>query len=158
MSAEEASFDTWIKYYRQDENSVNSQVDYYDKGAILGLLLDLEIRKQSQGRKSLDDVMRYLYAEFYRKNRNYTPEDFQKACELMAGASLDSFFTRYVRGRAELDYDSALAAAGLRLDLTMARDETAAVEKAWLGADLADEGERLVVKKSTRGRRPMSRD
>ena len=147
MSAEEASFDTWIKYYRQDENSVNSQVDYYDKGAILGLLLDLEIRKQSQGRKSLDDVMRYLYAEFYRKNRNYTPEDFQKACELMAGASLDSFFTRYVRGRAELDYDSALAAAGLRLDLTMARDETAAVEKAWLGADLADEGERLVVKK-----------
>ena len=37
MSVEDASFDTWIKYYRQDENSVNSQVDYYDKGAILGL-------------------------------------------------------------------------------------------------------------------------
>ncbi len=89
MSAEEASFDTWIKYYRQDENSVNSQVDYYDKGAILGLLLDLEIRKQSKGAKSLDDVMRYLYAEFYKKDRNYTPADFQKACELMAGASLE---------------------------------------------------------------------
>jgi predicted metalloprotease with PDZ domain len=84
MSVEESSFDTWIKYYRQDENSVNSQVDYYDKGAILGLLLDLEIRKQSHGAKSLDDIMRYLYAEFYKKNRNYTPQDVQKACELMA--------------------------------------------------------------------------
>ncbi len=58
MSAEEASFDTWIKYYRQDENSVNSQVDYYDKGSIIGLLLDLEIRKLNKGIKSLDDVMR----------------------------------------------------------------------------------------------------
>ena len=94
QSAEESSFDTWIKYYRQDENSVNSQISYYDKGAILGLLLDLEIRKRSNGAKSLDDVMRYLYTEFYKKDRNYTPEDFQKACELMAGASLEEFFAQ----------------------------------------------------------------
>ncbi len=40
MSAEESSLDTWIKYYRQDENSINSQISYYDKGAIIGLLLD----------------------------------------------------------------------------------------------------------------------
>jgi predicted metalloprotease with PDZ domain len=46
---EESSFDSWIKYYRQDENSINSQISYYDKGAILGLLLDLEIRKRSNG-------------------------------------------------------------------------------------------------------------
>jgi predicted metalloprotease with PDZ domain len=147
MSAEESSFDTWIKYYRQDENSVNSQVDYYDKGSILGCLLDLEIRRQSKGAKSLDDVMRYLYAEFYKKDRNYTPEDFQKTCELMAGASLEQFFTRYVRGREELDYDAALAAAGLRLDQATASDGTPAVEKAYLGAELAQEGERLLVKR-----------
>src|SRR6266436_9594802 len=114
MTAEEASFEAWIKYYRQDENSVNSQVDYYNKGSILGLLLDLEIRKRSNGAKSLDDVMRYLYNEFFKKDRNYTPEDFQKACELMAGSSLEEFFARFVRGRDELDYDTALAAAGLR--------------------------------------------
>src|SRR6185295_9455739 len=147
MSAEEASFDAWIKYYRQDENSVNSQVDYYDKGAILGLLLDLEIRKQSQGTKSLDDVMRYLYEEFFKKNRNYSPADFQKACELMAGSSLDSFFARYVMGRDELDYDAALAVAGLRLDRTLAADGSKASEKASLGADLAQEEDRLLVKK-----------
>ena len=147
MSAEDASFDSWIKYYRQDENSVNSQVDYYDKGAILGLLLDLEIRRQSHNAKSLDDVMRYLYAEFYKKDRNYTPADFQKACELMAGASLEQFFAKYVRGREELDYDAALAAAGLRLDTTLAADGSKAAQKAYLGAELAQEGERLLVKR-----------
>jgi len=147
MTAEESSFDTWIKYYRQDENSDNSQVSYYDKGAILGLLLDLEIRKQSHGGKSLDDVMRYLYAEFYKKNRNYNPEDFQKACELAAGSSLEQFFAKYVRGREELDYDSALVAAGLRLDKIATADGSKASEKTYLGADLSQEGERLLVKK-----------
>jgi predicted metalloprotease with PDZ domain len=49
QTVEESSFDSWIKYYRQDENSINSQVSYYDKGALLGLLLDLEIRKRSNG-------------------------------------------------------------------------------------------------------------
>ena len=78
MSAEEASFDSWIKFYRPDENSVNSQISYYDKGELLGLLLDLDIRRRTNNAKSLDDVMRYLYTEFYQKDRNYTPADFQK--------------------------------------------------------------------------------
>lgn len=151
MSVEDASFDSWIKYYRQDENSVNSQVDYYDKGAILGLLLDLEIRRRSSGAKSLDDVMHYLYAEFYKKNRNYTPADFQQACELMAGSSLEQFFANYVRGREELDYDAAFAAAGLRLDKTAALDGSPAANKAYLGADLVQEGERLTVRRVFEG-------
>src|SRR5258708_31594328 len=83
MSAEEASFNAWIKEYRPDENSVNSQISYYDKGELLGLLLDLEIRHRTNNAKSLDDVMRFLYHEFYEKNRNYTPADFQRTCELM---------------------------------------------------------------------------
>ena len=145
MSAEEASFDAWIKYYRQDENSINSQVSYYDKGAILGLLLDLEIRKQSKGAKSLDDVMRYLYTEFYKKDRNYTPKDFQTISEMMAGSSLEEFFAKYVRGREDLDYNSALAAAGLRLDTTGATPKP--VEKAYLGADVVQEGDRLMVRR-----------
>ena len=145
MSAEEASFDTWIKLYRPDENSVNSQVDYYDKGAILGLLLDLEIRKLSKSTKSLDDVMRYLYNEFYKKDRNYTPADFQKASELMAGASLEDFFARYVRGREELDYNASLLVAGLRLDKAGATGTQKPVEKAYFGADLVQNGDRLMV-------------
>jgi predicted metalloprotease with PDZ domain len=142
QSAEESSFDTWVKFYRQDENSTNSQISYYDKGALLGLLLDLEIRKRSNGAKSLDDVMRYLYTEFFKQKRNYGPDDFQKACELMAGSSLEKFFASYVRGREELDYNAALAVAGLRLDTG-----EAARPQAYLGADLAQEGDRLMVRR-----------
>ena len=147
QSAEESSFDTWIKYYRQDENSVNSQVSYYDKGAILGLLLDLEIRKRSNNAKSLDDVMRYLYAEFYKKSRNYGPADFQKACELMAGASLEDFFSKYVRGKEELDYKAALEAAGLRLETNAPPGPNVNADTVFFGADVADEGEKLMVRR-----------
>jgi predicted metalloprotease with PDZ domain len=142
QSVEESSFDAWVKYYRQDENSVNSQISYYDKGALLGLLLDLEIRRRSGGAKSLDDVMRYLYVEFFKKGRNYGQGDFQKATELMAGSSLEEFFSKYVRGKEELDYNAALAAAGLRLDTTAPADA-----KVYFGADVAQEEDRLMVKR-----------
>ena len=145
MSAEEASFNAWIKEYRPDENSDNSQISYYDKGELLGLLLDLEIRGRSNNGKSLDDVMRYLYHEFYEKNRNYTPADFQKACELMAGSSLDDFFSRYVRGKDELNYDAALHAAGLKLNRIGSDDMTAPPARPFLGAELEQTGERLMV-------------
>lgn len=145
MTVEEASFDSWIKYYRQDENSVNSQVDYYDKGAILGLLLDLEIRKLSKNTKSLDDLMRHLYTEFYKKDRNYTPADFQRVSEQMSGASMDEFFSRYVRGRDELDYNRGLIAAGVRLDMSEAAEAAKPQEKAYFGADLNQEADRLMV-------------
>jgi predicted metalloprotease with PDZ domain len=146
MSVEEASFDAWIKFYRPDENSINSQVSYYAKGAILGLLLDLEIRKRSGGTRTLDDVMRHLYSEFYQKGRNYTPADFQRVCELMAGSSLDQFFSRYVRGREELDYDAALNVAGLRLDTIGVTDPLQPSGlRADLGATLSQQGERVIV-------------
>ena len=147
QSAEESSFDAWIKYYRQDENSSNSQVSYYEKGALLGLLLDLEIRKRSGGAKSLDDVMRYLYAEYYKKNRNYGPADFQKACELMASGSLDEFFSKYVRGKTELDYNAALEAAGLRLEIVPAGDTGRASDRIFFGADLQQAQDRLMVER-----------
>ncbi len=147
QTVEESSFDSWIKFYRQDENSANSQVSYYDKGAILGLLLDLEIRKRSRGAKSLDDVMRYLYAEFFKKNRNYGPADFQKASELMAGSSLDDFFSKYVRGKEELDYNAALEAAGLRLETDAPGGASASADRIFFGADVVQEGDKLTVRR-----------
>jgi predicted metalloprotease with PDZ domain len=147
QSVEESSFDSWIKFYRPDENSINSQVSYYDKGAILGLLLDLEIRKRSNGAKSLDDVMRYLYTEFFKKGRNYTPSDFQKISEQMAGSSLEEFFTKYVRKTEELDYNSALAAAGLHLDTGVTTAENKPVEHVFFGADLEQQEDRLIVRR-----------
>ncbi len=146
-SVEEASFDAWIKYYRPDENAVNNQISYYDKGAIVGLLLDLEIRKASKGERSLNDVMLYLYDEFAKKQRNYTPEDFQRAAERSAGASLENFFVKYVRGRDELDYDAALGVVGLKLQTTgqMANGQPVP-ERAYFGATLVQTGDRLMVR------------
>jgi predicted metalloprotease with PDZ domain len=145
MSVEEASFDAWIKYYRPDENSVNSQISYYDKGALLGMLLDLIIRQRSNGARSLDDVMRHLYTEFYKKGRNYTPVNFQRAAELAAGSSLEDFFTRYVRGREELDYNAALAGVGLRLDTTGSTLKPPPAERAYLGVRLKQDNDRLMI-------------
>jgi predicted metalloprotease with PDZ domain len=141
-SLESASFDAWIKYYRQDENSVNNQISYYDKGEIVNFLLDLEIRKASSGAKSLDDVMRYLYAEHFKKNKNYTPEDYQKVSEIMAGKSLNDFFGKYVRGTEEIDYNSILAGFGLELSTT----NSSARRQAYLGADFAQDGDKFTIR------------
>jgi predicted metalloprotease with PDZ domain len=146
QSLEESSFDAWIKYYRPDENAVNTQISYYDKGAIVGALLDLEIRRVSRDARSLDDVMRYLYEEHYKKGRNYTPEDFQRAVERVAGGSLESFFARHVRGREEIDYNAILNFAGLTLDTTGASQGRVAAERAFFGATLAMENNRLMVR------------
>jgi predicted metalloprotease with PDZ domain len=146
QSLEEASFDAWIKYYRPDENAVNSQISYYDKGAIVGAMLDLEIRRASKDARSLDDVMRALNEEFYKRDRNYTPEDFQRIAERMAGSSLDNFFTRYVRGREEIDFNTILNHAGLYLDTNGTSTGRAVPERAYFGATLAMDGNRLMVR------------
>lgn len=140
-SVEEASFDAWIKNYRPDENSINREISYYDKGDIVMMMLDLEIRRASNGAKSMDDVMRYLYAEFSQKNRNYTPQDFQRAAELQAGKSLADFFRRYVSGREEIDYNSIFQSYGIRLETAAPN----ARQQPYLGADLAQQGERLTI-------------
>ena len=140
-SVEDASFDAWIKYYRQDENSVNNQISYYDKGDIVNMMLDISIRSSSNGAKSLDDVMRYLYAEFSRKARNYTPEDYQKVSEMMAGKSLEDFFTKYVRGTAEIDYNGILNGIGLQVVT-----DNSGEKRAYIGADFAETGDRLTIR------------
>ncbi|MGH9897276.1 MAG: M61 family metallopeptidase [Pyrinomonadaceae bacterium] len=150
MSVEEASFDAWIKFYRPDENAVNSQVSYYSKGSLLGLLLDIEIRRRTNGMKSLDDVMRYLYHEFFKKNRNYTSEDFESACQAVAGpvagSSFDDFFQGYVRGREELEFNAAFKFLGLRIELTPVKQE-----KGYLGAILTPRGGQVTVQSVVEG-------
>ncbi len=145
-SLEEASMDAWIKYYRQDENSINNQISYYDKGDIVSMMLDVTIRSASNGARSTDDVLRYLYNEFYKKGRNYTPTDFQKACELMAGKSLDDFFSKYVRGEAEIDYDGIVRGIGLTVNVTEPNRS-----RAYLGADLSEQDGRLTIRSVAAG-------
>ncbi|MEO5858830.1 MAG: PDZ domain-containing protein [Pyrinomonadaceae bacterium] len=145
-SLEEASQDAWIKYYRQDENSANNQISYYDKGDIVNMMLDITIRTASNGTKSLDDVMRHLYNEFYKKGRNYTPADYQKVSEMMAGRSLDDFFSKYVRGEGEIDYAGIMSGIGLKVEVTQPGKN-----RAYIGADTADENGRLTIRSVTAG-------
>ena len=63
QSVADSSFDTWIKYYRQEENAPNAIVSYYTKGALVALTLDLTLRQQSRGKHSLDSIMRALWAQ-----------------------------------------------------------------------------------------------
>ncbi|MBI4165088.1 MAG: M61 family metallopeptidase, partial [Acidobacteria bacterium] len=133
MSAESSSFHAWF-YDRspqmQETNFANTTISYYNKGAVLGLLLDLEIRARTEGRKSLDDVVLALYRKFYAApaenyylpGRGYTDEDILAATNGTAGSDFGDFFDRYIRGTEPLPYDAVLASAGLELRIATAPD------------------------------------
>jgi predicted metalloprotease with PDZ domain len=115
QSLSEASFDAWIKYYRPNENSVNTNISYYNKGSIVAMMLDLEIINDSHGRYSLDDVMKYMYDTYYKgKKRGYTDKEFKQGFEKFAGRNLDEFYKKYVYGLADIDYNKYLAYAGYK--------------------------------------------
>ncbi|WP_375445584.1 M61 family metallopeptidase [uncultured Fibrella sp.] len=116
QSAAEASWDAWIKNYRPNENSANSTISYYSKGSVLGTLLNLAILSGSNGQRSMDDLLRLLYNDYYKKQkRGFTDDEFRRAAEQMAGTSLASFFDKGVNGTGTIDYDTYFAPVGLRL-------------------------------------------
>ena len=147
---ESSSFDTWIKFYRPDENAPNVSISYYTKGAIVGFLLDAKVRKATGGKKSLDDVMRLAYDRFSGE-RGYTPAEFRAAAREVAGVDLAEFFHRALETTDELDYAEALAWFGLRFKDEKAKDESADKAKpadppkAWLGLNTRADAGRLLV-------------
>jgi predicted metalloprotease with PDZ domain len=111
----EASFDAWIKSYRPNENSVNTGISYYNKGAAVALLLDLEIINDTKGKNSLDDVMKYMYDTYYKlKKRGYTDAEFKHGLEKFAGKNLDEFYKNYIYGLTPLNYNKYLGYAGYK--------------------------------------------
>jgi predicted metalloprotease with PDZ domain len=110
--------------HRQRTNLQNTSLSYYLKGQLIAFNLDLLIRGWTRGQRSLDDVMRRAYDEFYVKSpnssyylkgRGYSIEDFTRVVSDVAGRDMTDWFTRYVRGVEPLPYQEALAAVGLRL-------------------------------------------
>jgi predicted metalloprotease with PDZ domain len=113
------SFDTWIQFFNRSENASNTTISYYDKGCALGLLLDLKIRHETKNEKSLDDIMRILYYDFYKeKGRGFTDQEFQDVCEKTAGCSLYEIF-EYASTTKAIDYPKYLAYAGLNIDTAL---------------------------------------
>jgi predicted metalloprotease with PDZ domain len=113
-----SSFDAWIKAYSPNENSHNTTISYYSKGNVIGNMLDLMIINATSGEKSLDNVMQYLYNEYYSKqNRGFTNKEMQSALETVSGLKLDDFFIKYVNGTETIDYPKILGYAGLSTEI-----------------------------------------
>jgi predicted metalloprotease with PDZ domain len=116
----ESSFDAWIKYYRQDENSPNAVVSYYQKGSLVALCLDLLLRSRTHGRVSLDHVMRALWRKYGRRAIGVPEDGVEKTAEEVSGLRLKSFFDRALRQTGELPLASLLRSAGVELTLRRA--------------------------------------
>jgi predicted metalloprotease with PDZ domain len=150
---DDASFDAWIKFYRRDENTPNSAISYYTKGAVVAFLLDARIRRLTGGRKSLDDALRLAYHR-YSGDRGFRPEELRQVFDEVAGASLGAWLAKAVDTTEELDYAEALDWYGLRFaesdpekgEKAEKKDPDAAeLPAGWLGADTELQGGRLVV-------------
>ncbi|GAB5406936.1 MAG: PDZ domain-containing protein [Aureliella sp.] len=113
QSLAQASHDAWIKFYRPNENSRNTSISYYNKGAIVAMLLDIEIRKATDNEKSLDDVMRALYADF-ALGEGYTTAEVVAEVDRQTGGDWEEWFDRTIYSTEELDYSTALDYLGLR--------------------------------------------
>lgn len=127
MSLAHSSMLAWVKAYLPSEESMNTTVSYYNKGMIAAALLDLEIRANSE--KSLDDVMRTLYNDFYKKqNRGFTHEEFIGVCTETAGKDMKSFFDDVIFSTKPLDYATILGKFGIYIE-----DKNADKTVAWSG-------------------------
>lgn len=132
QSLSDASFDAWIKYYRPNENSNNTSMSYYNKGAVIAMLLDLEIINNSKATKSLDDVMKHMYDEYYKvKKRGYHDKEFKAGLEKFTDSNLDEFYKKYINGVDSIDYSHYLAYAGYKVTNTLANNNDA-----FLGANV----------------------
>lgn len=123
QSVAESSFDAWTKYYRQDENAPNAIVSYYAKGSLVALGLDLTIRAETNGRKSLDDVMRALWQRYGRDfysvagaGQGVEEEEIRSIFEQVSGVKLKRFFDRYIHGTEDVPLAKLLAPFGVVLN------------------------------------------
>ncbi len=147
QSVEMASYDAWIKYYRSDENTPNSAISYYVKGAVVGFLLDANIRRMTGGTRSLDDVMRLMLGRFAAE-KGFTTDDVRAAVVETVGQAhateIRAWVDRAVSTTAELDYAPATDWFGLRLT-------PSTTPRSWLGVATRSDGPQTIVTGVRRG-------
>ncbi len=117
QSVADSSFDAWIKYYRQDENTPNAVVSYYAKGALVGLALDLLLRREGA---ALDDVMRALWQRYGRTGVGVPEHGIASIASEVAGRDLADFFARHVDGLEDPPLADLLASFGVTMRLRAA--------------------------------------
>src|SRR4030095_2174777 len=137
------------KLYRNDENSPNTTISYYTKGAVVAFLLDAKMQVATAGARSLDDVLRLAYRH-YAGERGFTREEFRALAQDVAGTDLSAWFISVLETTEELDYTEALHWFGLRFKTAT----SATPEKAWLGLVTRTDKRRLLL---SSGPRPAPR-
>src|SRR5437868_3703159 len=115
QSAEESSLDAWLEkypYYRSPERSIS----YYNKGQLLGVLLDLTMREASHGAASLREVFQWLNRNYAKQGRFFADSaGVRQAAEAVSHADLGPFFQRSVAGIEEIPWDDFFKSVGLRV-------------------------------------------
>lgn len=139
-SLEDASFNAWVKLYRPDENTRNSSVSYYLKGELVSFMLDAHLRGQTNGERSLDDVLSLLWTQFKETGQGYPEGGYGAIIEQATGVDVSAWLERYTRSTQELDWDHELEALGLKLI-----PEPPAEALPWLGVQTRQEQGRLVL-------------
>jgi predicted metalloprotease with PDZ domain len=137
----QASFDAWVKYYRQDENTPNATVSYYTKGALVALCFDLTLR--AEGQTTLDDVMRALWLRC--KAGPMTEADFATVLRELGGRAFTRELAAWVHGTRELPLSDLLGAQGI-----VALDEPAQLQQR-LGIRSTETGGQVQIKTVLRG-------
>ncbi len=153
QSVAESSFDAWTKFYKQDANAANAIVSYYAKGALIALALDLKLRSETEGRVSLDDVMRACWAKWGETGEGMTEHGLEEVAADVSGLDLGDFFDASIRGTGELALEHLLREHGVEYCLRKSRGRkdkggtTADANKlpaVWLGANLTSRGGKAV--------------
>ncbi len=113
QSIEESSFDAWTKFYKPDANASNAVVSYYAKGALVALCLDLKLRDETDGRVSLDDVMKEAWSRWGDSGEGMPEHGLERLCLDVSGVDLQDFFDATVRGTGELPLEAMLQTHGV---------------------------------------------
>src|SRR2546428_2897904 len=111
------------------------------------MLMDMEILKATKGQKDLDDLMKYLYNEFYLgKKRGFTDQEFKASVEKVSGKNFDEFFGKYVNGVDPIPYNDFLSTVGLRL-----ADQNQGKKEVFFGVNTKNDAGKILVTSVVRG-------
>jgi predicted metalloprotease with PDZ domain len=148
----ELSYEAWIKQYRPAENHPNRMVSYYEKGRWAALILDLEMRAATDGRRGLPELFARLWRAHAAKGRAIDAATIQRAADALTGRPFAAYFRRFIDGTAELPVPDRLRAAGIRVETGPPSDAHDPVKTRrllpWTGLVFATQGngDRAIVK------------
>ena len=135
-----ASFDAWIKSYRPNENSANTTMSYYSRGAVIASVFDAMIINKYNGTKCLDDFMQHLYKTYHEKlNRGFTVAEFKNELAIFTGQDMTIFFKKYIDGTEIIPFADYFSKVGVTVKQN-------ALTRASFGATVQNSGGKVIIK------------